>query len=359
MRVYCLTSSFPRGRLDASGRFVAQWCELLESAGHDVEVFYWGHGPHDPTVGSPAHPVPYLPPGLPHLFDGSGAPDALERNGARHLEAIPAVAAMLARLAARPAPDLVVGHWLFPGGLVARLAGSLWRRSSLVVGHSAGVHLLRRLPPGPREIVTRWVASGPTTVSSHALAEHFGSFAPRVVPMGYEPLDVPAENGPGVLLYGRLEHIKGFDVVAPALRGREVHVVGDGSMRASLRVSLGDSAVFHGFGDRVVKTEVFPRCAVALFPSRWRGARHEGWPTSVLEAASAGVVPLVSAWPGAAEMVGDPDLQVVRDDDWPAAIERVLEARDSLREEGLKRAQRFTWEALRSVWLDVVEQAAR
>lgn len=356
MRIYCLTSSYPTRSNPSAGSFVQAHCKLLAKAGHDVRVYTWANGAAD----SELEVIGVSPFGDQSMFSGTGAPDLLEASPWRLVEAPVAASAMLVRLLKDPRPDLYLGHWLAPGGLMARIATRLTGVSSAVVGHSGGVHFLRRMP-----FSRSWLdlaCAGPTTVPSRALAKLVGRGV-DVLPMGFEPVDVEIrEAAADILCFGRLVPIKGFEDVMEELSRLDdaVHFMGEGPCRERLERRAGElriSAHFHGWGGDAQKREIFPRCSVALFPSRVQSTgRHEGWPVSVLEVASAGVVPLVAPWPGAREMVVDPARQVVSNGDWCSAIADV--SRDlSLRRDTKAHAQQFSWGALGERWVDWVESA--
>lgn len=352
MRIACVTSSWPSREKPLAGNFVREHAALLQAAGHEVTTFTWRPGSYDEDV------VVVSPLKERSVFAADGAPDVLDRAPWRIAEAPIAVAAMLRELRRHPPFDLYLGHWLVPGGLVARLIGDAVDRPSFVVGHSGGVHALAALPAMIREpLLDDIVRAGSTTVPSLALAEKLGREV-EVLPMGFEPLDV-SDNGPGVLCYGRLVPLKGFEVAVRIVRslGLELHVVGDGPERATLR-RLAPEATFWGFADRERKCEAFALCDRALFPSRVVRGRHEGWPVSVMEVASAGVVPFVRGWPGASEMLVNPELQLV--DDSPAAWARacVVNLAD-LPARSRDRAAAFTWKALTERWLAALHEAQK
>ena len=288
------------------------------------------------------------------VFAQSGAPDALDTSIERLAETPVAIGAMLAELKRHRPFDLYIGHWFVPGGLVARVAGDAADRPSLVVGHSGGAHLLRRLPRALRDALQRQIVRrDSTTLPSSALAAHFPDT--DVLPMGFHPTAAHA-GGRGILLYGRLVDLKGFHVAAPFLRDREVHVVGDGPARKRTERLL-PRATFWGFADAERKARAFALCDRALFPSRVRvSGRHEGWPVSVLEVSAAGVVPFVADWPGSDELVAVPHRQVVIDDDWGQATDADV---GTLREAARAHADRFTWASLAHQWRTYVAAAAR
>ena len=345
MRIACITSSWPSREHPVAGTFVREHARLLEGAGHDVTTFTWRPGTYAEDV------VVVAPLGRASVLAGSGAPDAIDAAPWRALEAPLAIGAMLRELRRHSPFDLYLGHWLVPGGLVARLAADAVGRPSFVVGHSAGVHALAALPRVAREpLLDEIVRPGSTTVPSLALAEKLGREV-DVLPMGFDAIDVEPAQRRGVLCYGRLVPLKGFDLavrVATSL-DLDLHIVGTGPEAARLR-QLAPDATFWGFADAAMKSEVFALCDRALVPSRVVRGRHEGWPVSVLEVASAGVVPFVADWPGARELVVDA-AQVV--DDTLASWARACIAHTApLRAGSVAHARQHTWAALKPRWLE-------
>lgn len=346
MRIACITSSWPTAGDVAAGAFVRDHTQLLRAAGHEVTVFCFRPGDYEEDVRVAA------PLGGRSVFGAHGAPDVLDAAPWRALEAPLDVWAMVRAVLREPRFDLYLGHWLAPGGLVARLAGDRVGRPSAVVCHSAGVHLAARLPRPASTALRRYVArAGSTTVPSNALRAKLRRDV-EVLPMGYHPLDVTS-TGDGVLAFGRLVEIKGFDLALRVLHdaGEQLHVVGDGPERARLE-RLAPSATFWGWGDRAVKEQAFARCDRAVFPSRvLPSGRHEGWPVSVLEVSAAGIVPFVARWPGSGELVAQPQTQVVSH--W-----RVPRDVAALREPTIDHAQRYSWRALAPAWVAWVERVA-
>ena len=237
--------------------------------------------------------------------------------------------------------DLVVGHWLVPGGLLARAVGRMTGIDSAVVGHSGGVHLLEGLSPVVGQKLMEMVLAGPTTVPTAALREKLGKMgeAVTVAPMGYEPVAESGKKrqwGDGLRLgfLGRLVPIKGVPVVMRAVQelrasglNVELEVVGDGPCRESWEAEAGDGVRFAGARFGMEKGERLANWDALVVPSRVEaGGRHEGLPVSLLEASSVGAVPLVSGVPGVERWLARPKMQVVAEGDvraWCEAIEEM------------------------------------
>ncbi|MFW5966545.1 MAG: glycosyltransferase family 4 protein [Persicimonas sp.] len=350
MRVLVVTSSYPRGRDDVAGRFVREWVDCLEARGHELRVLCWRDGRTDDpeSLDQRVRRVPYAPPRLETLFYGAGAPENLREQPARALLAAPAAAAMLGVLARELAvfrPDLVVGHWLVPSGLLVRLAGRIAGVPHLIVGHSGGVHLLDALPEWPGRALARIVLSGPVTLPSLELADKLGALAPKaargqieILPMGFTAPEVTPGSSSARrdwLCMGRHVEIKGVDLAIEAFARADLgpnvtlHVAGDGPRRAELErlaERTGAHAQFHGFVTGEDKHRLFERCGFALFCSkRLDDGRHEGLPVSFLEASACGVIPLTSNIPGLAAYLADPDRQELQTRSVAEWSERIVE----------------------------------
>ncbi len=379
--VLVITSSYPRHERDIAGHFVGKWVRWVRTEGSTWRLYSWrGEGSESRKLeeGLEMNVVPYGPRSMEGLFYGSGAPENLEERWWRGLMAGPAMGAMMAAVArgilARR-PSALVGHWLVPGGLIARWMGRVFGIPSYVVGHSGGVQMLGRLPGG----VGRWLAqtvveAGPVTVPTRTLKEELGELCEastvEVAPMGYEPAPQQAverrERCLGFL--GRLVPIKGLGVVLEAVdrlrrEGEDVclEVVGDGPCRQRWEGAAGDGVRFLGvrFGEE--KWRYLRSWGAVVAPSqRAPRDRHEGLPVSILEASSVGTVPLVGAVPGVEEWLGEPRFQRVRPADSPRAwaeamgrwLERDGEAVGALREASRRRVAALAWPDYGQWWRD-------
>lgn len=370
MKLLVVTSSYPRHADDIAGRFVLEWVEHLEALGHSVRVCTWSDSSVDGPPLHTAHSVTrvrYAPPGLQTLFYGAGTPENLRQNPARAILGVPAAAAMAAYICAEVAswrPDVIVGHWLVPAGLLVRALGHLLGVPTLVVGHSGGVHLLESLPRPAGRALAAAVAAGPTTVPSLALAEKLGRLAPaaslEILPMGYEAPRVDRRADAervDWLCMGRLVEIKGVDLAIEAFARAELaadatlHVAGDGPRRGELeRLAgrLGARVRFHGFVTGKGKRRLWGRCVGAIFCSKTLASgRHEGLPVSFLEASAHGVIPLCSPIPGLAHYLADATLQEIESrapHRWARGIEALADLPDEQRARLVRHQRRTTAE---------------
>lgn len=407
MKILVVTSSFPRFRGDIAGRFIFEWAGHLRALGHELCVMTWADSSVAP--GAPQEDadfrvrrVRYAPAGYDTLFFGAGTPENIRQNPWRAGLAAPAMAAMAAAIGAqiaRERPDIVVGHWLVPAGILARVSAHFSGIPSLIIGHSGGVHLLEQLSrraigrPVARRLATL-CASAPLTVPSAALAQKFAELPaqaahlPVVLPMGFEPATqvfgedaLPGQAGASDwLCMGRLVEIKGVELAIRAFcaadfeRPTTLHIAGDGPQRASLEAlasalgALSPQArvVFHGTVTGQAKAQLLARCGFALFCSKTlENGRHEGLPISFLEAAGRGVIALCAAIPGLEDYVAMPAQQCLQTRDvarWSQAIGRLARlepaAQRQLGQAQQARVDALTWPNLILKWDRLLREIA-
>lgn len=181
-------------------------------------------------------------------------------------------------------------------------------------------------------------------------------------------------EGPYVLYISRLEHpgknhvslIAAFEKVKSSksiphklvLAGsdwngaEEVHRVAQGC-------SCADDIIFTGFAKDDILPSLYAGADAFVFPSL-----YEGFGLPVLEALSCGVPTACSNVSSMPEVAGDAALLFDPKNDGEIATcidklltDRALAAR--LREDGLKRAEQFSWQATASATLDVLEETAK
>jgi glycosyltransferase involved in cell wall biosynthesis len=361
MTVGVLTTSFPRHAGDFAGTFVADNVRALAAQGTTVEVIAAddGAGPAEavprPDLGPRVRVwrVPMNAGGGTRLFYGDGAPEALERGGARvWAQAAAFWAGLCGRLRARAGSwDRVEAHWLVPCGLAAH---ACFPDLPLALhAHSGDVALLERLPLGPT--LARYLARGARDIvfASEDLRLRFGRLAGACVGRvmqrhgSLEAVIDPARrlearrmlrfDGHTLLSVGRLVPIKGFDVLvrAAALAGRgsgapTVVILGDGPERArlaSLAQRLEVPLRLPGFVHRQEVARWMTAADLYVQPSRrLASGRTEGLPVATLEALSLGLRVVASATGGLSELPhAAPRLRLVPADD-PAALAALLAA---------------------------------
>lgn len=319
MRIGMLTTSYPRHEGDVAGAFVRSMARALAARGHALEVL--APAPRETSEAPPRDPgvslrwIDYGPPALRRTFYGAGVPD-----NARHPLAWPGLATFPLALGREARArvgtwDALISHWALPSALVAGAVRA--RRPHLAVLHSADVHLLDRLPAKGR-----WADRVAASASEllFASAQHRDTFVDALPAdrraaiasrahasaMGIDPAletrdrrTLRRELGFDrftVLSLGRLVPIKGVGHAIDGLRGVEgveLVVAGDGPCRASLEA--GGGARFLGRVTGLAKAELMRAADAFVLPSTpLPSGRTEGTPTTVLEAAQAGL-PIVAS----------------------------------------------------------------
>jgi hypothetical protein len=315
MLVGVVTTSFPRWPGDFAGGFVLDRVEGLRAAGHTVEVIAAGPGESSPALTR----LPASFAGGPSLFDGAGAPEALERGGAAVYLAAARFAVELAAAIRRCAPgwDRVESHWLAPCGLATIAAAPELPHRAWA--HSGDVALLERIPFG--RSLARQLAAGATELvfASEALRRRFGALAGvlrgRVEPLAPSPVLFaravrPPSSAPptSVLSVGRLVPIKGFDLLLHACAragARDVTVLGDGPERGRLQElasRLGVSLRLPGVVPRPEVAAWMRAAELYVQPSRRIATRTEGTPVATLEALAMGLPVIASDSGGLADL---------------------------------------------------------
>jgi glycosyltransferase involved in cell wall biosynthesis len=271
LRIAVLTTSYPRGPEDPSGRFVADAVDSVRDRGVQVDVV------------SPASFRHY---GIAY---GHGIVGNLRAQPWRVL-LVPAFLRSFRRAAARAArdADLVHAHWLAAGAVAATLD-----KPYVVQVWGTDVELARRVPWLARPVLER---ARLVIAASNALAEdarRLGAKKVRVVPSGVAiPESVgPSEEPPHALYVGRLSAEKGVLELVQACAGLPFLVVGDGPLRARLPGAV-------GFVPPDELGSWYERAAVVVAPSRREGygvvpREAMAWARPVVATAVGGLVDAV------------------------------------------------------------------
>lgn len=341
MTVGVVTTSFPRWPGDFAGCFVEDAVRATLATGASVEVIAAGDGPA-PGSDAPERRdlertrvfrIPQASASGPAaLFYDAGAPERLERGGAR---AWAQAAFFWSALCQRIRERVIAGrwrrietHWLLPCALAARASAPALPITAFA--HSGDVALLERLPGG--RALARTLARGIDDLAfvSADLQRRFAALAGfrkgRVASLVRTGSPAPLARGDAratlgvdshtILSVGRLVPIKGFDLllraVARACGGQapasRVVILGDGPERdrlgelaRALRVPL----LLPGFVPRVEVQRWMAAADLYVQPSlRLPNGRTEGLPLATLEAKDAGLRVLASDSGGLAEVTG-------------------------------------------------------
>ncbi len=267
---------------------------------------------------------------------------------------IPAV-----RLCRSLRPDAIHCHFAVPTGLLAWMVQRATGVPYIVTVHgsdlpghnSARFTLAHRFT---RPILRRVFDNASRIVSpSHFLATHLqnvaGPYDVEVIPNGIEYQRfsfADPERKTAILMSGRLLKPKGFVETLEALSqvpgDYEVHVAGDGPMRADMeRIAAGmpQRVIFHGWlnsGSPELQ-RLYETCSIFSLPSE-----RENAPVSLLEAMSAGMAIVTSDGSGCRETIADAGYVVPphRVDALRKAFEDLLASPDRVRELGEKARRR-------------------
>jgi len=343
MRILVLTTSYPARPGDYRGLFVQELALALVGCKHQVRVVV----PH-PGRGAPAEetsegitvervPFPSLwPQARGTLFGRHGIADTLRVEPHRATDLLPALLLWTLRALDRVSGhDLVLSHWLVPGGLVGTLCAARRNLPHIVVEHGAGMRLGRTLPGGAHllksviERATLLHLVSPALLEKLKLTVREGAWTRRTVvfPMPLPPPadsaretprsevavlrpertragapECPADPTCRVLFVGRLVPLKGADLLLDSLEGvRAAVTIAGGGPDAALvetrvqRPGLAGKVVQVGEVTTAALDDLYGRHDVLVIPSR-RGRRgeEEGSPRVLLEGMSRGLVPVVS-----------------------------------------------------------------
>jgi glycosyltransferase involved in cell wall biosynthesis len=364
VRIGVVTTSYPRDAGDPAGSFVAAHVAAMRLLGHDVEVI------SARSIGSSP------------LFEGSGAPEELERGGiveqARAmLEAARFTAEMTTAIFNRIGEwDVIIAHWL--PCAAAALAAIQARRAAqpsepkkklLAIAHGGDIHTLRRtllLAPTMKALDAGGARVVFVSDELRAIAKADGAI---VQPMGinverFADIARAPTTPPTIAVIGRLVPIKGVDVAIDAMShlatDARLVIAGDGPERSALeaRAKKGSDPIsqrhehvdaekgsdpvsqrheqldaemgsdpisFAGVLDPYSRDELLSRSSVVVIPSRvLPNGRSEGTPVVALEALAAGVPVVASDVGGLREL--EHVVRVPPDDPraLASAIDRVL-----------------------------------
>jgi len=363
MRVLMLTTTYPTGPGDFRGGFVEDFALGLATLGHEVNVLvpHPGGNAQDIDVAGNVTVERVRSPRL--LGDGAtafgelGVLNALAQNPGRAADVALAVAA-LARRALETArnADLVITHWLVPGGMIGAALSRLRGIPHIAVEHGGGARVLARMPG--RSLALRFILSGSAAVQfvSRQIQEQLAQAVPSskdrlealslVFPAPLPPLDAAPSTRhylppPHILFVGRLVPGKGLAVLLDALRQlrhARLTIVGDGPERTLLaNPTDGDGlqrrVTLTGFVPRPDMDAIYRTHDVLVIPSL-AGAfdapafstqpvpagAGEGLPRVLLEGMAAGLVPVVSNVGGMPDLVRDGENGLV----FPAGDARAL-----------------------------------
>jgi glycosyltransferase involved in cell wall biosynthesis len=255
-------------------------------------------------------------------------------------------------------PELIIAHWLVPGGLAVACSGVAVR--TIHFAHSSDVHLLGRIPFG-RRISDTIHRQGRILATSPWLADRMralGLAAPDgVVPMGIRNIATkPAlpRSPLKICALGRMLPGKGLDMAVDALKACQetIHfsIAGDGPEKSHLvkqvqSLALQDRVTFHPpvIGP-AQKQAFFQQHEAILFAGR-PGHFQDNLPISVLEAMGEGLYPIstrVGGLPALGGLLVDSRPESIR-----ATLDEVatssIETRTDWANAALRQARLYAW----------------
>ncbi|GIE86484.1 glycosyltransferase family 4 protein [Actinoplanes regularis] len=173
----------------------------------------------------------------------------------------------------------------------------------------------------------------PSRYFADAVTPDVGAERTYVVPNGIERTarPTPIRDTANLLFVGRLEHVKGVEILLRAFREitkehprARLTIVGDGTDRERLETEFADlrsagTVVFTGWLSSAAVTEQVSAASVVVLPSLW----PENFPTVALEAMQAGRPMVASRVGGLPELVAEDNGVLVPPGD-PAALATAL-----------------------------------
>ncbi len=338
-----LTTSYPTFPGDFRGGFVEDLAQGLASIGHEVQVLV-PHPGGDAQESESSAGVTVERVRSPRLlghgtsaFGELGVLNSLAKNPGRAAEIALALAALARRaLEAAASCDLVITHWLVPGGVIGAALSHVRGIPHIAIEHGGGARVLSRMPG--RSLALGFILSGSTAVQlvSQQLKEQLA----RAVPSSRDRLEAlslvfpaplpgepPAQSArpymppPRILFVGRLIEDKGIETLLAALghlRHARLTVVGDGPQRmlaetTSQESELSSRVTLTGLVPRPDMDAIYRAHDILVIPSLAgpfdeggrSGASGEGVPRVLLEGMAAGLVPVCSKVGGMPEVIRD------------------------------------------------------
>jgi glycosyltransferase involved in cell wall biosynthesis len=279
-------------------------------------------------------------------------------------------------------PDIVNVHFPLIQSIPVSGAHALPHRWRLVVTvHNSDIRVSPFKDPAVRPWQARLFArADAVTAVNQALLDDAIDLFPSIARTGrvilngigpewFQPLAEPADGSNCVLYAGRLDHVKGVDLLLNAwsrvsLRFpcASLRIVGDGDQQHNLRALTNDlgiagSVQFLGRKSQRDLRQLYSQAKVVVLPSR-----REGLPLTLLEAGASGAICVGSRTPGIPEIIEDGVNGFVADAERPeelgAAIERTLtlspNERRQMKEAAQKAIQqRFSEERMIAAYLQL------
>jgi glycosyltransferase involved in cell wall biosynthesis len=404
-RILTLTSSFPRGPKDISGKFVKELSIELAKKGNDVVVL----APHlsgtketENVDGVEVRRFHYMyPEGWEKLGGRAMLSQVRSDFSSRLLLPFFFLGELLStlRLARRGDVDVIHSHWILPQGFVGALVSRITGKPHLLTTHSAGLFALEELPftRGIADFIVK-NSDGITCVSSYGERKLQAFISPqlkadvknrtRIIPMGVgldrfdgkSKDDLRQQRGLDVniflLLYvGRLDEVKGVEYLIRAMKILEdrkdvmLWVVGDGPLeddlkRLSEKLGLDRTVVFLGRKTGDALDDIYAMADAVVVPSVVTPhGDTEGLPVVVMESQAAGKTVIATSVGGIPDAIENDKTGILVPERSPTKIAEAItrlqgdmEFRESLEASAKDNARnRYSWSTISEDFNSIIE----
>lgn len=273
--------------------------------------------------------------------------------------------------------NIICSHWIIPSGIIVAIINKFHKKRHILVIHSAGVQLLRKLPFG--KLIAGFIINDSSTIVavSNYIKDSLIDLLPtrkkdvarskiQVLPMGintnyYRKTDgqlskrIPGKEH-NILYLGRLVEIKGVEYLIRAMVGIEnttLIIAGNGTLRKRLEglaSSLSVNARFLGQVSESEKREWLNSATCLVAPSiTLSSSRTESMPVAIMEALSNGLPIIATRVGGIPEIINDTNGILVPEKDSHAlgnAIKEIISCKEdnvTLRNNAMRSSVNYDW----------------
>lgn len=330
-----VTTSFPCDADDFRGIFVGELAQNLADNGHRVQVVTPAARPSLLPLKERFGAVevirsPILGWGRNTVFARDGVMETLKHSPFAALELPLGILGLtLTTCACAGKSDILISHWMLPGGLIGLLASAITGTPHIIVEHGGGARLLGSLP--------RFLAARVTgLLDLHT--NHFMTVTPKIrqqiielrpalaqkttwMPVGFPcpPEPPPTLQAGPILFVGRLVPQKGAHILLQALSQVPTAVLtlaGDGPERKSLEalasaLNLRSRVRFLGRVSPDRLSQLLEEHRIIAIPSLPMTGGEEGTPAILLRAMARGLVPIASRTGGIPDILERADCGVL------------------------------------------------
>ncbi|MFQ6092616.1 MAG: glycosyltransferase [bacterium] len=305
MRICLVTHCFPHNDQDVNGNWIPQFVRLLIQRGHRVSVLT-----PRMDLGDGSIPKADWPFGVRYFKWLGGKRRLGQLKFINPIDAMALVSLLcrgrieLEKLIGEHEIDLCLGVWAIPNGYFCLKAKqrlgtpyAVWTLGSDINVYGGKIFFGKVVADVLRNADHLFANSNQLVNRIGGLTGKACGFMPttRTLPEGLGPRLSLDETAANCLFVGRLERVKGIDLLVEAMvgllrKGRRafLYVLGDGSLRSDLmnrvrREGLEHNVVFTGWADPDAVAAYLKACDVLVVPSR-----SEGMPVVYWEAMQAG-----------------------------------------------------------------------